>query len=257
MKDMILEKTEKHIATIMINRPEKLNALTPSMITSLEQKFEAIRDNPGIRVVVIGGVESAFCAGVDVEGTSYNPLNSRIFLKTFNRMIKTIEMLPQPTIAMINGTAVSGGLELALACTFRIAAKEAKLGLPEIKLGLVAAGGTTYRLPRLVGFSKAMEMSLLGDLMSGEEAAACDLVNWAVRGEDLIHRTQALAERLADNPPIAMSLIKDTLYSSSVPHVDSASLIEILSASVNHYSEDKKEGLDAFFSGRKPRFRGE
>jgi len=253
---MILEKTERHITSIIINRPEKLNALTPSMIINLEQKLDVIRDNPGVRVVIIGGVESAFCSGVDVEGTSYNPLNSRTFLKSFNRMLKTIEMLPQPTIAMINGTAVSGGLEMALACTFRIAAKEAKLGLPEIKLGLVVAGGTTYRLPRLVGFSKAMEMSLLGDLMNGEEAAACNLINWAVPDEDLLHRTQALAERLADNPPIAMSLVKDTLYCSSMPHIESASLTEILSASVNHYSEDKKEGLDAFFAKRKPRFSG-
>ncbi len=256
MKDIILERTENYITSIIINRPQKLNALTPSMIKSLEQKIESIRDNPEVRVVIIGGVENAFCSGVDVEGTSYNPLNSRIFLKTFNRMLKTIETLPQPTIAMINGTAVSGGLELALACTFRIAANEAKLGLPEIKLGLVAAGGTTYRLPRLVGFSKAMEMSLLGDLMSGEEAAACNLVNWAVPGEELVQRTHVIAGRLADNPPIAMSLVKDSLYSTSVPHIESASLNEILSASVNHYSEDKKEGLDAFFAKRKPRFTG-
>lgn len=256
MEDTILEKRDKHITTITINRPEKLNALTPLMITDLEQKFEAIRDDTRVRVVVIRGQGDNFCAGVDVKGSSYNPLNSRIFLKNFNRMLKTIEMMPQPTIAMIDGNAASGGLELALACTFRIAAKKAKFGLPEIKLGLVAAGGATYRLPRLVGFGKAVEMCLLGDLMDGEKAGECNLVNFVVPGKELSFKTETLAKRLANNPPIAMSLVKDALHSSSAPHVDNSALMEILSASVNHYTEDKKEGIEAFFSKRKPNFTG-
>lgn len=257
MSNTILVRKEEHITTITINRPDNLNALTASMIRRLEDEIAIIRDDPEIRVVLITGAGKAFCAGVDMEETSYNPLNSRTFLKSFNRMIKAVEMLPQPTIAIVNGAAVAGGLELALACTFRIASVEAKMGLPEINLGLVAAAGATYRLPRLVGFSKAMEMCLLGKLMSGEEAAACELVNRVVAKENLLAEASTLAKRLADNAPIAMSLVKDALYSAATPHLDSDTLVEILSASVNHYTKDKKEGIEAFFAKRKPQFRGE
>lgn len=257
MSNTILVRKEERITTITINRPDNLNALTSSMIRRLEDEIAIIRDDPGIRVVLITGAGKAFCAGVDMEETSYNPLNSRTFLKTFNRMIKAVEMLPQPTIAIVNGAAVAGGLELALACTFRIASAEAKMGLPEINLGLVAAAGATYRLPRLVGFSKALEMCLLGKLMSGEEAAACELVNRVVAKENLLAEASTLAKRLADNAPIAMSLVKDALYSAASPHLDSDTLVEILSASVNHYTKDKKEGIEAFFAKRKPQFRGE
>ena len=257
MQNTIKEQQEGFITTIIINRPEKFNALTPSMITELEKRFKNIQDDPNVRAVVLCGAGSNFCAGVDVKGTSYNPVNSRLFLKKFNSLLKTIEMMPQPTIAMINGNAVSGGLEIALACTFRIASKNAKLGLPEIKLGLVAAGGTTYRLPRLVGFGKAVEMTLLGDTMDGKAAQECKLVNFAVAEKELAKETQKMAEKLAGNPPIAQSLVKDALYSAAAPHVDNDALMEILSASVNHYTEDKKEGLDAFFSKRAPNFKGE
>ncbi len=257
MSNTILVKKEECITTITINRPDNLNALTSSMIRRLEDEITIIRDDQEIRVVLITGAGKAFCAGVDMEETSYNPLNSRTFLKSFNRMIKAVEMLPQPTIAIVNGAAVAGGLELALACTFRIASVEAKMGLPEINLGLVAAAGATYRLPRLVGFSKSMEMCLLGKLMSGEEAAACELVNRVVAKENLLAEASTLAKRLADNPPIAMSLVKDALYSAATPNLDSDTLVEILSASVNHYTKDKKEGIEAFFAKRKPQFRGE
>lgn len=257
MSNTILVRKEERITTITINRPDNLNALTSSMIRRLEDEIAIIRDDPEIRVVLITGAGKAFCAGVDMEETSYNPLNSRTFLKSFNRMIKAVEMLPQPTIAIVNGAAVAGGLELALACTFRIASVEAKMGLPEINLGLVAAAGATYRLPRLVGFGKSMEMCLLGKLMSGEEAAACELVNRVVAKENLLAEASTLAKRLADNPPIAMSLVKDALYSAATPNLDSDTLVEILSASVNHYTKDKKEGIEAFFAKRKPQFRGE
>ncbi|MEN8211434.1 MAG: enoyl-CoA hydratase/isomerase family protein, partial [Thermodesulfobacteriota bacterium] len=106
MHETIKEEKEGFITTIIINRPEKFNALTPSMITELEERFKKIQDAPDVRAVVLSGAGSNFCAGVDVKGTSYNPVNSRLFLKKFNSMLKTIEMMPQPTIAMINGNAV-------------------------------------------------------------------------------------------------------------------------------------------------------
>ncbi|RUA02975.1 MAG: crotonase [Deltaproteobacteria bacterium] len=256
MPDMITVTRREKIATITLNRPRQLNAFTTSMVTELEKVLIALRDDPMIRVVILAGSGKAFCAGVDIQEKSYNPLNSRIFLKTFNRVVAMVESLPQPTVAVLHGAAVAGGLELALACTFRLAARKAKIGLPEINLGLVAAVGTTYRLPRLVGFGKAVEMCLLGELMTGAEAEAAGLVNRAVDREELGKEVDILARKLVAQPPIAMSLVKDALYAAATPHEAGHCLMEILSASVNHYTEDKKEGLAAFLEKRKPDFNG-
>ncbi|RLB74253.1 MAG: crotonase [Deltaproteobacteria bacterium] len=245
------------VATVTLNRPQNLNAFTTAMVSELEKELVLIRDNPEIRAVMIAGSGKAFCAGVDIQEKPYNPLNARIFLKNFNRMLKMVESLPQPTVAVLHGGVVAGGLELALACTFRIAAENAKMGLPEINLGLVAAGGATFRLPRLVGFGSALEMCLLGKLITGVEAEAKGLVNWSFPEKDLRSEAELLVKKLADQPPIALSLIKDALYAAAAPHEANDSLMEILSASVNHYTEDKKEGLAAFLAKRKPDFSGQ
>jgi enoyl-CoA hydratase/carnithine racemase len=256
MSDAITVTRREKIATITLNRPQQLNTFTTSMVSALEKELALLRDDDQIRVVVLAGSGKAFCAGVDIQEKPYNPLNSRIFLKTFNRVVAMVESLPQPTVAVLHGAAVAGGLELSLACTFRIAAREAKMGLPEINLGLVAAVGTTYRLPRLVGFGKAMEICLLGRLLTGIEAETIGLVNWAFPREELEAETALLVQKLAEQPPVAMSLIKDALHAAATPHEGSNSLMEILSASVNHYTEDKKEGLSAFLAKRKPDFSG-
>ncbi len=247
---------EGRTAMVTLNRPEQLNTFTTAMVAELERKLEQLADDPETRAVVITGAGRAFCAGVDIQEKSYNPLNSRTFLKTFNRVITLIESLPQPTVAAINGAAVAGGLELALACTFRVAGEESKMGLPEINLGLVAAVGTTYRLPRLVGFGRAVEMCLLGELLNGRQAADWGLVQRAVPQEEVLPAAMELAARLAAQPPVALSLVKDALLATAAPHRESAALLEILSASVNHFTEDKKEGLAAFRERRPPHFLG-
>lgn len=257
MADTIKVTHREKVATITLNRPQQFNVFTTSMVIELENELALIRDDHTIRAVLLVGSGKAFCAGVDIQEKPYNPLNSRIFLKTFNRVVKMVESLPQPTVAVLHGTAVAGGLELALACTFRIAAREAKMGLPEINLGLVAAVGTTYRLPRLVGFGKAMEMCLLGSLITGSEAERIGLVNWTFPAKNLGDEAELLVKKLVEQPPIAMSLIKDALCAAATPHETNDSLMEILSASVNHYTEDKKEGLAAFLAKRKPDFSGQ
>jgi enoyl-CoA hydratase/carnithine racemase len=244
------------VTVVVLDRPNALNTLTPSLIAGLDAEFRRLRNDTETRAVVLTGAGRAFCAGVQVGDEEYDPLNSRIFLKNLNRVLMDLEGLPQPSVAALNGDAVAGGLELALACTFRVASNGARMGLPEARLGLVAAVGTTYRLPRLVGFSKAVEMCLLGDLLSADEALACGLVSRVAEPSQVLAEGLALAERLASGPPVALSLMKDALYANACGDSKAMALVEVLSASVNHYTQDKKEGLQAFFEKREPRFNG-
>ncbi len=256
-QDTILVRQKGQVAEVEFNRPARMNTLTDAMLDELEEAVTTIRDDRDIRVVVFRGRGKAFCAGVEVKGVSYNPLNAREFLLKLNRVIHAIEMLPQPTISMIHGACVAGGLEMTLATTFRIAAFQSKMGLPEAGLGLVAAGGTSYRLPRLVGYGKALEMTLLGRLMDGKEAERIGLVNRAVELSELEEAVEETVSILLQKAPFAVTFIKEAFSLNSVPHRDVAAMMEILAASVNHYTKDKREGLEAFFEKRPPRFKGE
>jgi enoyl-CoA hydratase/carnithine racemase len=254
-ESLVVEK-QGTVTHLRLNRPESLNTLTPELIARLDAEIRRLRDDETTRAVVLIGAGRAFCAGVQVGDEEYDPLSARRFLKNLNRVFQDLEGLPQPTVAALNGDAVAGGLELALACTFRVCAEQARMGLPEARLGLVAAVGTTYRLPRLVGFSKAMEMCLLGDLLSADEAMACGLVNRKARPDLLFPQALALAQRLTAGAPVALGLMKDALYANAGAGSQADALLEVLSASVNHYTQDKKEGLQAFFEKREPRFQG-
>jgi len=245
------------IGRIVLDRPDRLNTLTPEMIRGLEEALHEVQSDRSLRVLLLTGAGRAFCGGVEVGTQEYNPLNSRVFLKDLNRVFDLLEVIPQPSVAVINGAAAAGGLELALACTFRMASAEARLGLPEVTLGLVAAVGTTFRLPRLIGFGKAMEMCLLGRMMAASEALDCGLVNWVVDAADLDQHAADLAGRLSSGPPIAISLMKDALLAGAGAGKEAATLLEILSASVNHFTQDKKEGVAAFLEKRPPSFRGQ
>lgn len=256
MGDLRLERSGP-IARIVLDRPDRLNTLTPLMIRELDVAVAQVEADEHIRAVVVTGAGRAFCAGVEVGTEEYNPLNSRVFLKDLNRVFDRLESLPQPSLAVINGAAAAGGLELALACSLRTASTEARVGLPEATLGLVAAVGTTFRLPRLVGLGKAMEMCLLGGMISAEEARACGLVNWVAAPDCLQRQAEEVAGRLAAGPPVALGLMKDALLANAGGGKEASMLLEVLSASVNHYTQDKKEGLAAFLEKRPPVFKGE
>jgi enoyl-CoA hydratase/carnithine racemase len=257
MSELLFVERRGPVVVLTLNRPDALNALTPALIARLEEELSLLGRDRSCRAVVLTGAGKAFCAGVEVGNEEYDPLKARVFLKDLNRVFDDLEGLPQPTVAALNGPAVAGGLELALACTFRFAAESVRLGLPEIKLGLVAAVGTTYRLPRLVGFGRAAEMCLLGDLVDAETARAWGLVNRVYRSEELSAAAEGVATRLAEGPPVALSLMKDALYANAGGAAQGAALLEVLSASVNHFTTDKREGMAAFFEKRPPVFKGE
>ena len=255
--DLLLVDRHDAITVLTLNRPQELNTLTADLIQRLDKEISRLRENRSTRAVVITGAGKAFCAGVEVGKESYDPLKARLFLKNLNRVFDALEQLPQPVVAAINGAAVAGGLELALACTLRVASSRAKLGLPEVRLGLVAAIGTTHRLPRLVGYGRATEMCLLGDLVEASTAQEWGLVNRTSAPDCVLEKALDIASQLAEGPPVALGLLKDALHANATGGATSAALLEILSASVNHSTTDKLEGMAAFLEKRRPSFKGE
>ncbi|HYK89938.1 MAG TPA: enoyl-CoA hydratase-related protein, partial [Acidobacteriota bacterium] len=214
-ENLILERRGR-VAVIRVNRPDKMNALNVATRRELLAAFEQLRNDSEVRVAVITGAgDKAFIAGADIsEFSGGTALGQREVMRN-HRAFDIVEDFPKPVIAMINGYALGGGCELALACDIRIASTKAKLGQPEIKLGIIPGGGGTQRLPRLIGEGKAMELILTGDMIGAEEALQLGLVNRVVSPEELESKTIELANRIAEMSPVALMAAKQAVKNAA------------------------------------------
>ena len=253
--ETLILNLEGHVLTITLNRPKKLNAFDAVMFAELDRAVETASENSNVRAVVFTGAGRAFCSGADL--TSLTDYHSGVEGDTLARGIRQVqdvfdkvEALPQPTIAAINGHAVGAGLQLGLACDFRIAALGAKMGLSDVKIGIIPALGATTRLPRLIGIARTKQLILTGDLVTSEEALEMGLVNRLVEREALEDSVKELVEKLVSRAPLAMAAAKHLLNSG-------ASLDEVASAQSRLIkSADALEGISAFFEKRPPKFTG-
>jgi enoyl-CoA hydratase len=254
----LLVEREGAVARVTINRPSVLNALSSRTLDELERTLVSLRDDEAVRVVVVTGAgEKAFIAGADIkELAEQTPTSGRGHAIRGQEVFGLVETLGKPTIAAINGYALGGGCELAMACTLRVAADTAKLGQPEINLGLIPGYGGTQRLARLIGAGPALELLLTGQPISAQEALRLGLVNRVVPAAELMSEVGALANLLAGKPPVAMRYIIDAvnngLQMSSAEGLRYEATLFGLVAS----TEDMREGTRAFLEKRKAEFKG-
>ena len=258
LETIIIDKKER-IATITLNRPEKLNAMSPELILDLIEAFDDVDKDEDIRVMIITGAGRAFLAGGDVE-KDIKPLADKsssdfyAYIKQADKFYKALLEMEKPTIAAINGHAVGAGLDLALTCDIRIASEKAKLGQFFVRMGLVPEAGA-YLMPRLVGLGRAKLLSFTGDLVDAQEAERIGLVEQVVAPDELMPTAWALASRLAKGPK-SIGFIKKQLNEAMGMSFGSALDLAIHLQYQCAHTEDHKEAVNAFLEKRKPLFKG-
>jgi len=255
--NILLEKNNA-LAKIIINRPKKLNALNKQTITELSHAFKVLEEDSVIKVIILtGSGEKAFVAGADISEFAHFSVNEggSLARKGQEMLFDFVENLSTPVIAAINGFALGGGLELAMSCHFRIASNNAKMGLPEVSLGVIPGYGGTQRLPQLVGKGKAMELIMTAAMISADEAKNCGLVNHTTTLEELLPLAEKLASKIMRNSSVAISgAIKavNANFKDGINGFDT----EISEFGACFGTADFKEGTTAFLEKRKPSFSG-
>lgn len=250
--EFILVEKSCQVAVVSLNRPAHLNALNKCMVLELDHAFDLLAADPGVRAVVIAG-DKNFAAGADVSGMKdLDPERAKEF--SFRHTFNKIEQMPKPVIAAITGFALGGGLELALVCDIRVAAPDAKLGLPEINLGLFPGAGGTQRLPRLIGPSRAKQMIYSGSTIKAHKAWELGLVD--IIAEDPFHEALKLAKTLASKAPIALRMAKQCIDLAQDMDLGAGVEFEALAWASLFATDDQKEGLSAFLEKRSPQFTG-
>jgi len=244
-----------HLALITLDRPEALNALSFGQLHDLNRLLDTVADSDARALLVTGAGDRAFSAGADIKELMGRTLvEQRAGATLGHSVLAKLDQLPMPSIALINGYAFGGGLELALACTFRLAAPSARLGFPEIKLGLIPGYGGTQRLPRLVGEARATELILTGRTVDAAEAERIGLVNHIVEG-DLIEAGQAFARQMTDFSLPVLCLARDAIRRAHDLPLHDGLKIEADLSTLAFQTEDAVEGMTAFIEKRKPVFK--
>jgi len=258
MSDVLLrEDLGDRITLLTFNRPDKMNALNNDLRVALLRTLGELAEDDGVRIVMVTGAgKKAFIAGADIgEFKDAAPVEQYRSMQRSNIYL-AMESFPKPVIAMINGFCLGGGCELAMACDMRIAAHEAKLGQPEINLGLIPGGGGTQRLPRLVGEGWAMRLIMSGEMLGGQKAADIGLVEESVPLADLRERTLELARRISSRSPVALQAAKETILAARRMPLDQGLNFERGWFSLLFSTEDMEEGVKAFIEKRKAEFSG-
>lgn len=255
-KNVIYAK-EPPLATLTINRPDVRNALNQETCREIREVINEVSSDDEVQVLVITGAgEKAFIAGADI-----NALKDRSMAQTldneFQLILRELETLKKPVIAAINGYALGGGCEVALACDIRIAADNAKLGQPEINLGIMPGAGGTQRLARLVGPGIAKELIFTGRIIDTSEALQMGLINRSVQQEELMSTVNEMAEDMSKKSPLTLSIAKLVINSGLDADITTGLTIERLGQTAIFGSSDRKEGIEAFLEKRKPNFKGE
>jgi enoyl-CoA hydratase/carnithine racemase len=256
--DNVLYEKRDAIAYVTVNRPKVLNALNTPTWKDLRTAFEDARDDTAIRGVILTGAgNKAFIAGADISELAQVAAFEAEQSSRFGQdVLDLIEDLGKPVVAAVNGFALGGGCETAMACTIRIAVDTAKFGQPEVTLGLVPGGGGTQRLPRLVGKGRALQLILSGEMISAQEAYRIGLINEIVAPADLITRAEAILKKIASNAPIAIKFALEAANKGLETSQGEGLLLEASYFGLCAATEDKKEGTSAFLEKRAPRFHG-
>jgi len=254
----LLYNKKEHIATITLNRPQSLNAWNTALLTELRKVLEDIETDAEVRVVVITGAgDKAFCAGADIsEILDKAPEEARVWSWWVQGVLTRIETIKKPVIAKINGFCLGGGLELAMACDFRIASETAIFGQPEINLAIIPGGGGTQRLPRLIGKTKAMELLMTSEQIDAAEAHRLTLVNAVVPVDELDREVDELIEKLLSKSPATLGTLKYAVYKGTEMNLEYALEYESECFGAALATEDAREGLKAFLEKRKPNYKG-
>src|SRR5690242_2155613 len=255
---ILFDVDDAGIALIAVNRPQKLNALSGDVIRELGDAFDQVANTPAIRALILTGAgEKAFVAGADInELAAMSPMDAPRLALRGQAILRRLETCGKVSVAAVNGFALGGGLELAMACTVRFASENARLGQPEVKLGIIPGYGATQRLPRLVGRGRALEMLLSGEPLKAAEAYRIGLVNAVVPQPELLSYSRAWLARVLANGPLAVALTIEVVDAGLDASLEQGLRLEAAAFGVSAATEDRTEGTRAFLEKRRPVFAG-
>jgi enoyl-CoA hydratase len=255
---ILFEVDERGVALLTVNRPDKRNALSKDLVAELREAFESVAGDRAVRALIVTGAgDKAFIAGADInELASLPPFELRQYAMRGQATFRLLEKLGKPSVAAVNGYALGGGMELAMACTVRFASDNAQMGQPEVKLGFVPGYGGTQRLPRLVGRGRALEMLLSGDPIPAAEAHRIGLVNAVVPQAELLRYSRVWLDKVLANGPLAVGLVMEAVDGGLDAGIEAGSLLEATAFGLIAATEDGREGTRAFLEKRRPVFAG-